>query len=303
MEISFIIPVYNERDTLEPLVEGIAEHAAPHAYRIVFVDDGSTDGSTEVLADLAQRYASVEVVYFRCNCGKTTALTAGFARATGDLVFTMDADLQDDPKEIPRFIEKIEEGFDLVSGWKQKRHDPWHKTLPSRVYNRRVTRLFGLDIHDVNCGFKAMRTEVARNFRLYGERHRLLPVLAKNLGYRVGEIVVEHHARRYGVSKYGFERFYRGALDVTTTWFITRYGEKPLHFFGLLAFCSALIGDVAILAGIVAWLAKAWTCGYFLIGAGVLFLATALILFAIGLAAELLVHYLIQPDPEPYITD
>ncbi len=303
MRVSFVIPVYNERETLEALTEGILEHVRPHEPHIVFIDDGSTDGSTEILRRLRDRYPVIEVIRFRRNFGKSAALAAGFDRADGDFVFTMDADLQDDPAEIPRFLEKIEEGCDIVVGWKAKRRDPWHKTLPSRVYNRAVSRLFGLGLHDINCGFKLYRTEVVKRLRVYGEMHRLLPALALGLGYRSEEIPVTHHPRRYGVSKYGFERFAKGAVDVLTVWFLIRHSYTPAHFFGKGA--GALAGTAILalvagaafaaagrnLAGATAWL----TALMLLLGAGAS--------VALGLVAELFLRHRVRIDPALYIDE
>ena len=257
MRISFVIPVYNERETLEPLVEGIREHVAPHDHQILLVDDGSTDGSFEIMRELEERFDAVEVIRLRRNFGKSAALAVGFARVDGELVFTMDSDLQDDPKEIPRFIGQLGEEYDVVCGWKAVRHDPWHKTAPSRVYNAFVSWLFGLPVHDVNCGFKLLRREVAERVRVYGEMHRLIPVHAHALGFRVTEIDVEHHERRHGVSKFGFERFSRGALDVLTMWFLTRHRHHPGHLFGKVGIVEIGLGGLAFAAG----LCGAHVCG------------------------------------------
>lgn len=250
----FVIPVCNERETLEPLALAIAQYAAPHPFHIVFIDDGSTDGSSDVLLRLHEEHPWVDVVRFRRNFGKTAALAVGFSLIHGEIVFTMDADLQDDPKEIPRFIDTLRAGFDMVCGWKRIRHDPWHKTIPSRVYNRWVSRMFRVPLHDVNCGYKAMRADVAHRLVLYGDMHRLIPVLAQQSGCRLAEIPVEHHPRRAGTSKYGIERFVRGAADVITVRFLQRFGASPGHFFyplgGLLELMGVLlsIGTMAALA-------------------------------------------------------
>lgn len=244
MKLSFVIPAHNEQETLRPLVEGILEHAAPREVQIVLIDDGSTDDSRVVMAKLAEEHENVSLIAFDQNGGKTAALAAGFREATGDVVFTMDADLQDDPKEIPQFIAKMEQGWDLVCGWKEVRHDPWHKTFPSKIYNGCIKRLFNVQLNDVNCGYKAMRREVAESLTLYGDRHRLIPILAVQNGYRATEIAVDHQPRRHGQSKYGIERFVKGAADVFTLWFLSRYRQSPGHFF-----IAGAIG--AFLAGIV----------------------------------------------------
>ncbi|MBI2423869.1 MAG: glycosyltransferase family 2 protein [Candidatus Hydrogenedentes bacterium] len=218
MNLAVLIPVFNEAETLKTLAEGVFRHTSGHRVRLLFIDDGSTDGSLGVLEQLVAEHASVEVIKFRRNCGKTQALAAGFARLEEDVVITMDADLQDDPAEIPRLLGKLEEGYDMVCGWKAKRQDPVHKTLPSRVYNGFIAALFGLHLHDVNTGFKALRVPVAKRLPLNADLHRLIPVLAHLMGYRVTEIAVEHHPRRFGQSKYGWERFYEGLRDATRVW-------------------------------------------------------------------------------------
>lgn len=304
MEITFVIPVYNERETLEPLVRGIAEHVGPRTHRILFIDDGSTDGSYEKICELRERYPVVDVVPLRGNFGKSAALAAGFAACDSELVFTMDGDLQDDPKEIPRFLEKLEDSLDMVCGWKQVRHDPWHKTFPSRIYNRFVAWLFDLPIHDVNCGYKLMRGDVVKKLSVYGEMHRLIPVMAHNLNYRVGEISVEHHRRRYGKSKYGFERFTRGALDVLTVWFLGRYRHQPGHFFGKAGFAQILIGLLALIVGLIDWF-SGWSeaVGAALFVVGLVFGAIGFIMVCLGLLAELVLRHFVRIDPALYTVD
>ncbi len=208
----------NERETLRALTEGILANTRDHVTQILFINDGSTDGSDTELIELSAEFDEVEVLHFPENRGKSAALAEGFARAEGDIVFTMDSDLQDDPAEIPRFIEALDQGNDLVTGWKVVRHDPWHKTMPSKVYNGFVCWLFNIDLHDVNCGFKAMKTEVAKSITLKHDYHRLIPVIAKLKGYRIAEIEVEHHARRYGRSKYGLARIWHGLRDTFRVW-------------------------------------------------------------------------------------
>lgn len=222
MKISFVIPMRNERDTMSPLVQGILKQVPEEDLQIVLVDDGSTDGSKDVLLDLESAHSCVETYSLGRAAGKSEALALGFSHAAGDVVFTMDGDLQDDPHEIPRFLQKLDEGWDMVCGWKAVRHDPWHKTLPSRVYNYAVGLAFGLALHDVNCGYKAMTREVAQRLVFYHEIHRLLPVMAAREGFRIGEIAVEHHPRKYGRSKYGFTRFLRGPYDVFALWLLFR---------------------------------------------------------------------------------
>ncbi len=284
--LAFVVPVYNERETLESLAEGIARHAAPHPFHVLFVDDGSTDGSSEVLLDLHKRYPWVDVVRFRRNFGKATALAVGFQLAQGDIVFTMDADLQDDPKEIPRFIEALRAGFDMVCGWKRIRHDPWHKTIPSRIYNSWVSRVFRIPLHDVNCGFKAMRVDVARHLVLYGEMHRLIPVLAQQNGCRLAEIPVEHHPRRSGVSKYGIERFVRGAADVVTVRFFERDGASPGHFFYPLGSFFEIVGGLPMLGAIMALAVGRVSEALILVLLSVQMEIAGLLLFGLGFVAD-----------------
>ncbi|NUM55941.1 MAG: glycosyltransferase family 2 protein [Candidatus Hydrogenedentes bacterium] len=303
MKITFVIPVYNERDTLEALTAGIVEHAAPHDYQILFVDDGSTDGSYDVMCRLREANPAVKVVRLRGNFGKSAALAAGFAAAGGELVFTMDSDLQDEPKEIPRFIEKLDEGYDVVCGWKAVRHDPAHKTVPSRIYNWFVAWLFSVPLHDVNCGFKLMRAEVVKKIQVYGEMHRLIPVLAQNLNYRVTEIPVEHHRRRYGKSKFGIERFTRGAMDVLTMWFLTHYRHAPGHFFGMLGFSQKAIGFLLFATGIVVWSGSHASVGVALFAAGLLLAATGALTICIGLFAELVLRHFVRIDPAVYVAE
>lgn len=304
MKISFVIPVYNERDTLRPLAEGILEHVKPHEAHILLIDDGSTDGSLPVMQELAAEHPEVEVIKLRGNFGKSAALAVGFAHADGDLVFTMDSDLQDDPKEIPAFLAKAAEGHDVVCGWKERRYDPWHKVIPSRFYNRFVAWLFDVPLHDVNCGFKLFKAEVVKKFQIYGEMHRLIPVLAHNLNYSVAEIPVQHHKRQYGVSKYGFERFVRGALDVLTTWFLHRYRHAPGHFFGGTGLVQMGLGGLAIVAGLFAalvWGAAGITIGCFVVG--LVLGATGFITLSLGLFAELVLRHFVRIDPALYAVD
>lgn len=304
MHLSFVIPVFNEQDTLADLVAGILEHAAPHHCEILLIDDGSTDDSYARMCALAEAHEAVQAVRFRRNFGKAAALVAGFARAQGDCVFTMDADLQDDPKEIPRFLAAIKEGYDVVSGWKRRRLDPWHKTFPSRVFNAVLARLYGLELHDINCGFKAYRGEVVKRVPIYGERHRLIPALAAQMGYRVGEIAVEHHPRRFGQSKYGFERFSRGALDALAVWFLGRYRYAPGHFFGQWALASAFAGGGLLLAGVlVAWLVPAPVWGAVLIALGAAGKLGAAAALGLGLLAELAVEQRGGLDPAALVAE
>ncbi|HET6384055.1 MAG TPA: glycosyltransferase [Armatimonadota bacterium] len=245
VDLSVVIPLYNEWESLEELHSRLAAtlQEMGRTYEILFVDDGSIDQSPEKLQELVARDPRVRVYTFRRNLGKAAALSVGFERARGASIVTMDADLQDEPAEIPRFLAKLDEGYDLVSGWKKKRLDPVGKTLPSRLFNWTTRKMTGLSLHDFNCGFKAYRRPVVRRLNLYGELHRYIPALAYWKGFRVGEIAVEHHPRIHGKSKYGWERFVRGMFDLITVVFLTRYTRKPLHFFGsagLLLFLGGL---------------------------------------------------------------
>jgi glycosyltransferase involved in cell wall biosynthesis len=247
-EISIVIPLYNEEQSLRELFDKIRNvlHRSGR-FEVIFIDDGSTDGSMRVLHELRGRDRRVKIIRFRRNYGKSAALSVGFAKAEGDIVITMDADLQDDPNEIPNLVNEIKKGYDLVSGWKKKRRDPLSKTIPSRFFNFITSVITGIKIHDFNCGLKAYRNEVVKEVEIYGELHRYIPVLAHWLGYKVGELSVQHHQRKYGKTKFGFGRFWKGFLDLLTVIFTTRYMQRPLHlfgFWGLVFFLSGFIIDL-----------------------------------------------------------
>ena len=238
MNISVIIPLYNEAESLPELHAWIKRVMDEHgySYEIFFVNDGSTDDSWKVIESLHAQYSEVKGIKFRRNYGKSPALFCGFARAEGDVVITMDADLQDSPDEIPELYRMItEDGYDLVSGYKQKRYDPLSKTLPTKLFNATARKVSGIkNLHDFNCGLKAYRKEVVKNIEVYGEMHRYIPYLAKNAGFnKIGEKVVHHQARKYGVTKFGLDRFVNGYLDLISLWFLSKFGVKPMHFFGL----------------------------------------------------------------------
>jgi dolichol-phosphate mannosyltransferase len=254
--ISAVIPVYNERDSLTQLHAELSEVAtgADLELEIVFVDDGSTDESWTVIVEIAARDSRVHGIRFRRNFGKAAALSAGFRAARGEIVFTLDADLQDDPHEIPRFLEAIKSGVEVVSGWKQLRHDPWHKTLPSKVFNGLVGLITGVKLHDHNCGFKCYRAEVLREVRLYGELHRFVPVLAAARGFKIGEIPVNHRPRRYGHSKYGVRRFVKGFLDLLTVKFLTGFSQRPQHLLGSIGLLAFFLGFLGMGALAVTWI-------------------------------------------------
>ena len=238
MDISVIVPLYNEAESLPELHAWIKRVMDEHgfSYEILFINDGSTDDSWKVIEDLHARFEEVKGIKFRRNYGKSPALYCGFDRAQGNVVITMDADLQDSPDEIPELYRMItEEGYDLVSGYKQKRYDPLSKTLPTKLFNATARKVSGIkNLHDFNCGLKAYRKEVVKNIEVYGEMHRYIPYLAKNAGFsKIGEKVVQHQARKYGTTKFGLNRFVNGYLDLISLWFLSKFGVKPMHFFGL----------------------------------------------------------------------
>jgi glycosyltransferase involved in cell wall biosynthesis len=257
--LSFVIPFYNEEDSLDKLHTLICDHAKSaiearliSSFEICFVNDGSTDGSELVVKTLMRKDPRVKLISFRRNFGKAAALQSGFRHAQGDIIITMDADLQDDPAEITRFIQKLDEGYDVVSGWKYNRLDPLEKRLPSKLFNAVTAKLSGVKLHDFNCGFKAYRREVVERIDLYGELHRYIPVLAARWGFRIAEITVTHHKREFGKSKYGLSRYLRGLFDSLTTSFLLKYSNKPMYFFGklgllFLAAGLAICGYLAIL--------------------------------------------------------
>lgn len=287
--LSFVVPVFNERQSLAPLYEEIARVAAAIGARceVIFVDDGSTDGGRDALAELSAAYPNVAVIEFRRNFGKSAALDAGFRAAAGEVVFTLDGDLQDDPAEVPRFLAKIDEGYDVVSGWKETRRDPLDKTGPSKFFNFVVSRLSGLALHDFNCGFKAYRAEALADLALYGELHRFVPVILHWRGFRVGEIPVNHRPRKFGKSKFGASRLFKGAMDLLTVILNTRYQTRPLHIFGGV---GAVIGASGL--AILAYLAALWFMDAGAIGTrplfflGILLSLSSLQFFTIGLLGE-----------------
>lgn len=290
--ISVVIPLYNEQESLEPLHGELTEvlNQLGNPYELIFVNDGSNDGSSAVLERICESDSHVSVLHFRRNFGKSAALAAGFEESRGAIIFTLDADLQDDPHEIPKFLAKLREGYDLVSGWKYHRHDPVGKTLPSKLFNKTVSATTGLKLHDFNCGFKAYRREVLKHVKLYGELHRFIPALAHGNGFKVAEIVVNHRPRKFGKSKYGIARFTRGMLDLLTVLFITRYTKKPLHLFGAIGL-MLLLGGTAVNA----YLAVIWLMGHPighrpLLSLGVLLMILGFQFIATGLLGEMITH-------------
>lgn len=256
MDISVVIPLYNEAESLPELASWIERVMSENnfSYEILFINDGSRDNSMEVIRGLQASNPYIHCVSFSRNYGKSPALDTGFARAKGDVVITMDADLQDSPDEIPELYRMITvEGYDLVSGWKKKRYDPLSKTIPTKLFNATARKVSGIhNLHDFNCGLKAYKRDVVKHIEVYGDMHRYIPYLAKNAGFgKIGEKVVHHQARKYGVSKFGLDRFVNGYLDLASLWFQTKFGIKPMHFFGLLGSLMFLIGFIAVVTVLI----------------------------------------------------
>ena len=250
MDISVVVPLYNEEESLPELYRWIEKvmKANGFSFEVIFVNDGSTDNSWQVIEDLSKQSENVKGIKFRRNYGKSPALYCGFKEAQGDVVITMDADLQDSPDEIPGLYKMItEDGYDLVSGYKQKRYDPLSKTLPTKLFNGTARKISGIhNLHDFNCGLKAYRRDVIKNIEVYGEMHRYIPYLAKNAGFdKIGEKVVHHQARKYGKSKFGLNRFFNGYLDLITLWFLSNFGKKPMHVFGFMGTMMFIIGFIS----------------------------------------------------------
>ena len=298
--ISVVIPLYNEAESVATLHKELDRVAADRGLgpvEFVFVDDGSRDGSWAAVRALAEADPRVRAIRFRRNFGKAAALTAGFEAAAGDVVFTMDGDLQDDPAEIPRFLDRLRGGFDVVSGWKRRRYDPWHKVYPSRVFNWLVSNLTGCHLHDHNCGFKVYRVEVLKEVGIYGELHRFVPVLAHAKGFRVSEIEVKHRARKFGASKYGFSRFLKGLLDLVTVRFLTRFGQRPLHVLGAVGLALLLCGGLGMLALVGLWVAgdrSAVNPPILVASATLLTVGTQLV--TLGILAELVTSYNLRAE-------
>ncbi|MBU0508919.1 glycosyltransferase family 2 protein [bacterium] len=290
--VSVVIPLYNEAKSLPELYERLADvfKRTGWTYELIFVDDGSRDGSDRVLKDLWKRDPNVRFISFRRNFGKSAGLATGFRAVRGEFVITMDADLQDDPAEIPALIAKLEEGYDLVSGWKKKRHDPLSKTLPSKLFNRVTGALSGIRLHDFNCGLKAYRQEVVKELPVYGELHRFLPVLAYKLGYRITELPVLHTARKYGKTKFGASRFVNGFFDLLTVLFISDYNRAPLHLFGSIGLFCALAGFAINLYLTIGWLNGLWIGNRPMLFLGVLLMVVGIQFFSFGLIAEKIVN-------------
>jgi glycosyltransferase involved in cell wall biosynthesis len=291
--ISVVVPVHDEERSVALLFDELQAALEPlaRAWEVIFVDDGSTDGTFGALTRLHSQHDEVSVVRLRRNFGKAAALQAGFIQARGEVVVTIDGDLQDDPAEIPRLLAKLEEGFDLVSGWKAKRQDPWTRRFLSKIFNFTAGRVSGLRLHDMNCGFKAYRAEVVKGLRLYGELHRFIPVLAQYRGYRIAEVPVNHRPRTHGRSRYGVERYLRGFFDLLSVSFLGRYGHRPLHLFGGLGLLLGLSGT-----GILIYLTAIKAAGHAigqrpLLILGVLLVVVGIQLFSLGLLSEMIISH------------
>ena len=293
--LSFVLPVKDEEATLVMLFRGIAAQATnlTSHWEVIFIDDGSSDGSWKVIRQLAaEDEEHVKAIRFRRNVGKAEALAAGWKECRGDFVFTMDADLQDDPEEIPRFLEKMKDGFDVVTGWKRERNDPWHKVLPSRIFNFILSRVTKVELHDHNCGFKCYRGEVVQVLPMYGEMHRMVPSLAAMHGFRTAEIPVKHHPRRYGRSKYGLQRFLRGFLDMWTVQFLHNFRQQPMHFMGGVSL--VMLGAACCLALFLARVPLRLSVFLLLSSALPALLIGAVLTIMIGLLAEWNVHHSVE---------
>ena len=291
-KISIVIPLFNEEESIIPLSHEIRKSISRlnTNYEVILIDDGSTDSSLQKLKEITKTDNRFKYLSFRKNYGKSASLHIGFKAATGDVVVTMDADLQDDPQEIPSLLKKLDEGYDLCSGWKKKRQDPFIKKISSKFFNYVTRVISGIKIHDFNCGLKAYRKEVVESVKVYGELHRYIPVLAKWQGYKITEIPVMHHPRRYGKTKFGISRFFKGFIDLVTVTFVTRYIKRPMHFFGFLGALSSFLGTI-----ILGYLTILWIQGHPLSNRPMLFLGMLLIivgvqLFAVGLLGEVIVH-------------
>ncbi len=305
-DLSFIIPVKNEEESILQLVSEIKKEALKlkKTFEIIFIDDGSTDKTFQIIKSLAKKDSKIKAFKLRGNWGKSVGLSIGFEQATGDIIFTIDGDLQDNPTEIPRFLKKIDEGDDLVSGWKKKRNDTIGKTLPSHVMNTLVRILTGVKIHDMNCGFKAYKKDAVKSLNLHGDLYRFIPIIAQKQNFKVGEIVVTHRARKFGKSKYGLGRFLSGWLDLLTVFFLVRYLRRPGHFFGFIG--MTLLGIGFIIGLYITFLV--FTTGSIQFHMPLLFLGVMLIILGVnlvmtGLLAEMMLHFSTPRDYSNLITE
>jgi len=298
--ISVVVPLYNEEQSLEALYQEIASALEPRdePFEVVFVDDGSTDGSFSVITHLHDTEPNVRAARFRRNFGKAAALQAGFLHARGDVIVTIDADLQDDPSEIPMLLAKLDEGYDLVSGWKSQRRDPFVRRFLSKIFNWLIVLLSGVHLHDVNCGLKAYRVEVVQGMRIYGELHRFIPVLAHFRGFRITEVAVNHRPRMHGSSRYGPERYVRAFLDLLTVTFMGRYRYRPLHLFGGLGILLGSVGFIVLVYLTALKLNGAAIGERPLLTLGVLFIVVGIQFVSLGLLSELITSQHEERVPE-----
>ena len=301
--ISIVIPVFNEEKSLNDLfseISGVMQ--AFTNWEVIFIDDGSTDESFSILKNISRSNSMVKIISFYKNIGKSDALSAGFENVDGDIIITMDADLQDDPKEIISMINKIEEGWDLVSGWKKNRQDPLSKRLPSKVFNFITSLLTGIKIHDFNCGLKAYRKKVIKSIDVYGGLHRYIPALAGRLGFSVTEIAVHHRERKYGTTKYGANRLYHGFFDLFTMLFTSKYINRPLHFFGMIGLFLFMIGFIICIYLTIGWFNGIWLGNRPILFLGILLLIIGIQFFSIGLLGELFIKSNMQRNRKGYST-
>jgi glycosyltransferase involved in cell wall biosynthesis len=302
-QLTLVIPAYNEAESIPPLLAEIRSVCDGHgiSYEVIVIDDGSTDGTFDRVREANAADPRVNGVRFRRNSGKAAALAEGFRRARGRSIITMDADLQDNPSEIPPLLKMLDDGADMVSGWKKVRHDPWHKTMPSKLFNAVTSAASGIKLHDFNCGLKAYKAEVVKSLDIYGELHRYIPVLANWDGFRVEEKVVEHRARRYGVSKYGWARFTNGLFDLVTLMFLHRYTRRPLHLFGFVGLLFALLGVGVLVGFVVDWMLTGSLHIRPLMLGGVASMLVGVQFVSIGLLGELINQRFASAAPSPPI--
>lgn len=308
LDLSIIIPVYEEELSLRKLFDKIRislKLLDINQYEVVFVDDGSTDNSWKIIYEIClENHEHAKGIRFRKNIGKSAALNTGFRVARGDIIITMDADLQDDPEEISHMISELNKGFDLVSGWKKTRHDPIEKVFASKFFNYVTTKISGVHIHDFNCGFKAYRSEVVKKLRIYGELHRYIPVLVHNLGFRVGEIPVKHHSRKYGKSKYGLERYFKGFMDLLTIMTITKFFYRPNHLFSGLGIFFGSVGSLSLCYLFILWLIGERPIGDRpLLLFGIMSILLAVQLVSVGLLSEIFLRTSYKDKEIDYISD
>ena len=292
--ISIVIPLFNEQESILDLYSEICNAISSYNdWEIIFIDDGSSDGSAEKIIDIASKDSKVKLISFYRNFGKSAALSEGFKNANGDIIITMDADLLDDPAEIPNFVNKISEGSDLVSGWKKVRHDPWAKTFPSKIFNFVTRLLTGVKIHDFNCGLKAYRSSVIKSIEIFGGRHRYIPALAGQKNFSISEIIVNHRPRKYGTTKYGGSRLLHGFFDLLTILFLNKYTQHPLHFFGMIGlttFTAGILTELVVLY-YKFWLGEPFAKHIALLLLGLILLFIGIQFFSIGLLGEMMSRY------------